>query len=73
MAKLFADLELKKQKMEDAESKERKRERDETNAITHKAKKDKEWKQDWEVWHACGKRSSPLQTPPLFRPLNLAG
>ena len=52
MTKLFADLELKKQKMEEAEGKERKRERDEADAIAHKAKKEKEWKEEWEVcWH----------------------
>lgn len=49
MAKLFADLELKKQKMEDMESKERKRQRDEEDAIELKAKSAKEWKKDWEV------------------------
>lgn len=50
MTKLFADLELKKQKMEEVECNERKRQRDEETAIGFKAKKDKEWKQEWEVF-----------------------
>lgn len=49
MTKLFADLELKKHKMEEAESKDRKRQREEEDLIQLKAKKDKEWKKDWEV------------------------
>ena len=49
MTKLFADLELKKQRMEESESKERKRQRDEEDALEAKVKKDKEWKHEWEV------------------------
>lgn len=48
MTKLFADLELKKQRMEESESKERKRQRDEEDALEAKVKKDKEWKHEWE-------------------------
>lgn len=60
MTKLFADLELKKHKMEEAESKDRKRQRDEEDAVEHKAKKDKEWKQEWEVCVGYGKGSPQL-------------
>lgn len=49
MTKLFADLEIKKQKMEEQESKERKRQREEEEEVAEKAKKEKEWKQEWEV------------------------
>jgi len=49
MTKLFADLEIKKKKMEEQESKEKKRQRDEEEAIDQKAKRDKEWKSEWEV------------------------
>lgn len=49
MTKLFADLELKKQRMEEAEANERKRQREEEDAIELKAKKEKEWKQEWEA------------------------
>ncbi len=49
MTKLFADLELKKQRMEEAEANERKRQREEEDAIEIKAKKEKEWKQEWEA------------------------
>ena len=36
MTKLFADLELKKQKMEEQESKDKKRQRDEEDAVEFK-------------------------------------
>ena len=49
MTKLFADLELKKQKMEEQESKDKKRQREEEDAVEFKVKKDKEWKSEWEV------------------------
>ncbi len=49
MTKLFADLELKKQKMEERETNDRKRQREEEDAAEEKIKKEKEWKQDWEV------------------------
>ena len=49
MTKLFADLELKKQKMEEQESKDKKRQRDEEDAVEFKVKREKEWKSDWEV------------------------
>ena len=49
MTKLFADLELKKQKMEEQESKDKKRHREEEDAVELKAKREKEWKSEWEV------------------------
>ena len=60
MTKLFADLELKKQKMEEMESNEKKRQREEEDAIELKAKVAKEWKQEWEVslYHALPRGNS---------------
>ena len=49
MTKLFADLELKKQKMEEQESKDKKKQREEEDAVEFKVKKEKEWKSEWEV------------------------
>ena len=49
MTKLFADLELKKQNMEEQESKDKKRQREEEDAVELKAKREKEWKSEWEV------------------------
>ena len=51
MTKLFAELDIKKQKMEEQDSKEKKRQREEEEAIEVKAKKEKEWKTEWEVCH----------------------
>ena len=49
MTKLFADLELKKQKMEEQESKDKKTQREEEDAVEFKVKKEKEWKSEWEA------------------------
>ena len=49
MTKLFADLELKKQKVEEQESKDKKRQGEEEDAVELKAKREKEWKSEWEV------------------------
>ena len=49
MTKLFADLELKKQKMEEQESKDKKRQIYKEDAVEFKVKREREWKSEWEV------------------------
>ena len=68
MTKLFADYELKRQKMEEVDANDRyvqergaereelgcmffqkTREREEKEELVEKAKKEKEWKQEWDV------------------------
>lgn len=73
MTKLFADLELKKQKMEKAEGEDRKRQREEDDLIVTKAKKDKEWKQEWEVYCKLHVVKGHQITLPNSRPLKSVG
>ena len=49
LTKVIADLEIKKKQMEEREHNERKRQREMEDELVSKAKREKEWKQEWEV------------------------
>ncbi len=49
LTKLFVDLDLKKKSMDERDAQERKRLREDEDTIKDQIKKDKKWKEDWEV------------------------
>jgi DnaJ family protein C protein 8 len=49
LTKLFADVEMKKKKLEERDQSERKRQKEQEGAEQDKVKRQKEWKQDWDV------------------------
>ena len=46
---MFVDLDLKKKEMDERDANERKRKREEEDGVKTQAKKEKEWKEQWEV------------------------
>jgi DnaJ family protein C protein 8 len=49
LTKLFADVEMKKKKLEERDQSERKRQKEQEGAEQDKVKRQKEWKQDWDA------------------------